>query len=318
MGKQIRIYLSDNTATGIRHAEITNWTGQALACPRTKFQDLKEWSEIKRPGVYLLFGIDEISEEDVVYIGESEVVFDRLSSHIAGKEFWSELVTFTSKDDNLTKGHVKYLESRLIQLATDAKRYTLKNSVCPQLATLPRGDKDSMEEFLISIQTLLGVLGHKVLEPYLKSKRTETIEEVHSLNNVETLKNIENIDSNLIEEKQKVFILRTNEVDAKAVRTDEGIVVLSGSLADLKTQSSFGHSHKAIREKLLSSGVIFTDGNYMKFSKDQLFNSPSQAAAIIVGYSINGRDAWKLENGMSYAAYDQQIMEQLSKTCTSQ
>lgn len=309
MGKQIRIYLSDNTATGIRHAEITNWTGQALACPRTKFQDLKEWSEIKRPGIYLLFGIDEISGDDAVYIGESEVVIDRLYSHFTGKEFWSELVTFTSKDDNLTKGHVKYLESRLIQLANDAKRYKLMNSVSPQLTTLPRADKDSMEEFLISIQTLLGVLGHKVLEPYLKIKRTEIIEDVQSSNNVDLVNNIQNI--NLIEENEKVFFLRTNDVNAKAIRTDEGIVVLSGSLAIVETQSSFSDGYKAIREKLLSSGVLYKDGNNIKFSRDQLFNSPSQAAAIIVGYSINGREAWRLENGMTYAAYDQKMAEKL-------
>ena len=33
-GKTIRIYLADGTATGIRHAELVNWTGQAIVCPR--------------------------------------------------------------------------------------------------------------------------------------------------------------------------------------------------------------------------------------------------------------------------------------------
>ncbi|MGH8858219.1 MAG: GIY-YIG nuclease family protein [Polaromonas sp.] len=128
MGKQIRIYLADGTASSIRHAEITNWTGQALACPRSRFQDLREWDEVKRPGVYFLFGTAEDSGDDAVYIGESEVVLDRLYAHIAGKEFWAELIAFTSKDDNLTKGHVKYLESRLIQLASEAGRYRVTNS----------------------------------------------------------------------------------------------------------------------------------------------------------------------------------------------
>ena len=86
MGKQIRIYLADGTSTGIRHAEITNWSGQALACPRPRFSDLKDWDEIKRPGVYFLFGTNEESGEDAVYIGESEVVLDRLSTHLTGKD----------------------------------------------------------------------------------------------------------------------------------------------------------------------------------------------------------------------------------------
>ena len=66
MGKQIRIYLADGNASGIRHAEITNWTGQALACPRSRFQELREWSEVKRPGVYFLFGPNEETGEDAV------------------------------------------------------------------------------------------------------------------------------------------------------------------------------------------------------------------------------------------------------------
>ncbi|MGB1700835.1 MAG: GIY-YIG nuclease family protein, partial [Nannocystaceae bacterium] len=32
-GKTVRIYLADGSPTGIRHAEVVNWTGQALVCP---------------------------------------------------------------------------------------------------------------------------------------------------------------------------------------------------------------------------------------------------------------------------------------------
>ncbi|MFM9428252.1 hypothetical protein RCH10_004714 [Variovorax sp. GrIS 2.14] len=117
LGKSIRIYLADGTVSGVRHGEIVNWTGQAIACPRTRFQELREWPEAKRPGVYFVFGSDEETGQEAVYIGEAEVVLDRLYQHISGKEFWSELVAFTSKDDNLTKGHVRYLESRLVSLA---------------------------------------------------------------------------------------------------------------------------------------------------------------------------------------------------------
>ena len=41
VGKSIRIYLANGGVTGIRHGEIVNWTGQAIACPRTRFPELK-------------------------------------------------------------------------------------------------------------------------------------------------------------------------------------------------------------------------------------------------------------------------------------
>jgi hypothetical protein len=41
-GRQIKIYLADGSVTGIRHAEIVNWTGQALAIPRNRVKELEE------------------------------------------------------------------------------------------------------------------------------------------------------------------------------------------------------------------------------------------------------------------------------------
>lgn len=55
-GRQIKIYLADGSVTGIRHAEIMGWTGQALTVPRNKVKELSEWEEAIRPGVYFLFG----------------------------------------------------------------------------------------------------------------------------------------------------------------------------------------------------------------------------------------------------------------------
>lgn len=86
-GKNIRIYLSDGTVSGIRHAEIVNWTGQALSCPRNKISELSGWPESKRPGVYFLFGTDEQTIQQNVYIGEAENVYDRLLNHVTNKEF---------------------------------------------------------------------------------------------------------------------------------------------------------------------------------------------------------------------------------------
>ena len=90
MGKSIRIYLADAEVGGIRHAEIVNWTGQALAFPRNKVPELKSWPEVRRQGVYFLLGPDEQSLQDAVYIGEAEIVAERVAQHLTNKEFWTE------------------------------------------------------------------------------------------------------------------------------------------------------------------------------------------------------------------------------------
>ncbi|EPU4805818.1 hypothetical protein ACVXC9_000516 [Vibrio cholerae] len=59
-GTQLKIYLSNGSVTGIRHAEIVNWTGQAIAVPRVHIKELSEWEETHRPGVYFLFGYNAV------------------------------------------------------------------------------------------------------------------------------------------------------------------------------------------------------------------------------------------------------------------
>lgn len=60
IGRTIRIYLDDGSIAGIRHAEIVNWTGQAISAPRTQVKTLSDWDESKKPGVYFLFGVDDV------------------------------------------------------------------------------------------------------------------------------------------------------------------------------------------------------------------------------------------------------------------
>lgn len=308
LGKSIRIYLADGGVTGIRHGEIVNWTGQAIACPRTRFPELREWAEAKRPGIYFLFGQDEETGQDSVYVGEAEVVFDRLCSHISGKDFWTELVAFTSKDDNLTKAHVRYLESRLVALAISAGRYAIENSASPQLPSLPRADRDAMEEFIGGIQTLLGVLGHRVLEPLVdRTPASIALESATAPQPVVEPEAEPPSNQAATPAPAQTFQLRVSNLIATAVRTDEGLVILANSEAAATAQSSLSGGYRALRDRLISTGVLIENGTKLKFSRDQLFRSPSQAAAVVVGYSINGRDNWKTPNGMSFTDFENRL-----------
>lgn len=311
LGKTIRIYLADGTASGVKHGEIANWTGQAIACPRARFQELREWPEAKRPGVYFLFGTDEETGQESVYVGEAEVVIDRLLSHITGKDFWSELIAFTNKDDNLTKGHVRYLESRIVEMALNADRYLVKNSNAPQLPSLPRADRDAMEEYLDATRTLLGVLGHKVLEPLVSIRQTQD-KQISGSSASDSLKAIgENTSEPFATPVVANFKLHTSGLSAYATKTDEGLVVLEGSEAACAVQPSLSVGYRALRDKLIQTGVLTQHGASLKFVRNHLFNSPSQAGAIVVGYSINGRDVWRLPDGTTYGAYEERLARRL-------
>jgi hypothetical protein len=289
LGQSIRILLADGTVTGIRHAEVVNWTIQAIACPRSRVGELAAWDEASRPGAYLLFGQNEEDGGAAVYIGEAENVRDRLQDHLAKKEFWNEVILFTSKDQNLTKAHVRYLESRLVSIARGTKRYSVNNATEPQPALLPRGDRDAMESFLNQVRVLLGVLGHKLLEPITAavtpspSKPTTTppaVEAQGSLAGTE-------------------IFLQTKNLKARALMTDEGIVIRAGSQASMKLTDSIGGTYKRLRALLESKNVLKSEGDVMVFAEDYLFTSPTAAAVTVLGYAFNGRDGWKTSEGIS-------------------
>jgi hypothetical protein len=258
--------------SGIRHAELVNWTGQALLCPRNRIPELApNWQHVVcRPGVYFLLGVEQLAAREV-YIGEAEDVLERLKRHVAEKEFWHEALVFSSKDENLTKSHVKFLESRLVARAKEAGRYVVQNDNQPTPAGLPRADKDAMEEFFLQVPLLLGVLGHRVLDP------------------VTSLTSASN--------DQLKFTYSVKEATAHGTVTDEGFVVFKGSTALKGAVESMTPGYVALKKELVASGKLVERGTLLAFTDDVLFNSPSAAAGVVYGNNANGRMLWKTDDG---------------------
>lgn len=284
IGKSIRVYLADATVTGIRYAELVNWTGHAIACPRNRLNELPNWPEAAKPGVYFLFESRFGDSKPIAYIGESENVSQRLTSHDRNKEFWNEVIVFTSKDENLTKAHIKYLESTLVELSKNADRYQLENGNTPPESSLPRADRDAMQEFVENIRMVLGILGYSILEPILKSK---------PCNELNTSSNIKNDESNLLGE----LIFKVNNLTALGAATDEGFVLKKGSQLSKTNTDSIPGKLANIKAHLLKNGSFVEDGDILIATEDILLSSSSYAAAIVAGTSRSGPQSWKTANG---------------------
>ena len=169
-------------------------------------------------------------------------------------------------------------------MAKVANRYVILNCNQPQLPTLPRGDRDSMESFLANMKILLGVIGHKTLEGLV----------THEM----ITKERDTMPTGAKEPDSKL-LLNYKDIAATGVLSSEGFVVLSGSTIATDTNPSLADGPNRLRSKLLEDGTIRNSGDRLEFTKDHLFSSPSQAAAIVTGGSINGRTAWKTTTGIS-------------------
>ena len=280
-GRSIRIYLATGEVTGIRHAELDNWTGQAVSCPRSRLGQLANWQEARRPGVYFLVGAEQPGDREV-YIGEAEDVQDRVKRHDATRDFWHEVVLFTSKDAHLTKAHVKYLEHRLLGLAKEVGRSRLVNAQGSRSPQLPRADQDAMEHFIDNLRVLVGALGHRFLVP-LPSPPGE-------------------------EAGAATLTYKIRGALAHGAVSDEGFVVFAGSTALRDAKDAMGTGNKALKEELKGSGKLELEGKVLRFTDDVLFNTPSQAAVIVYGNAANGRKAWKDRGGRTLKELEEEAL----------
>ena len=269
----IKIYLPHGDPKRLRTGEISNWSGKAVAGPRTELDQLLRREEAANVGVYLLTGVDPLSGGQAVYIGEAESIQSRLKQHV-DKDFWNHVVYFTSKDENLTKSHIRYLEGRLIELAKLAGRASLTNSQATT-SRLPESDRADMEIFLEKIEQLLPALGVEVLVPIAAPPESK--------------------------EEARLLFCEISGLKASGHLTPNGIVVLAQSQAVLSLRPSAKHYPWVIgaREQLIKDGVLASADGHLLFTKNHEFSSPSAAAAVIHGGTANGRTAWKDASGQT-------------------
>ena len=267
----IRIFLIHADPKRLRTAELSNWTGKAVAGPRSELDSVLAREESHKSEVYFLTGMDPETGKSAVYIGEAESIKDRVKGHL-DRDFWNQIAFFTSKDENLTKSHIRYLEGRLIEQAKSAGRADVKNSQGSG-AKLPESDREDMEIFLEKIHQLLPVLGVEVLVPT-------------------------SVASTAFAESQRLFC-EIKGLKATGHLTPNGFLVLAGSQAVLiERPSSQKYPWPSnMRQKLKEEGALSAKSDSLEFARDTEFSSPSAAAAVIHGGHANGLTAWKNKEG---------------------
>lgn len=297
IGKSIKLFLVDGTVGGLRTAEIMNWTGHILAAQRSDLGELLKREEAGRTGAYILLG------DDQAYIGEGDVVKERLKTHNkaennGGKDFWTDVLIITSKDTNLTKAHARYLESRLIALAKAAGRMTLLNGTNPDPIALPEADVSDMEYYISQVQIVLPALGVNLLRGNAQANQADSAEVAVSLS--------------------PVFVMQIpwQGGEARAQEIDGEFTVLEGSNARLNWGSQKlkrnTHSKRDLRNSLIDKGVLTEQDGKLVFTQNQVFSSPSAAAAVVVGTEThNGRLAWHVEGSQTtYGAWQEQLVSE--------
>lgn len=160
----IRIFVPTGDPDGIRIIDRLNSTGQFFAFPRTAWKEIAKRKELEQSGVYVLSGYsDPVDELPTIYVGQADVIHNRIESHFKNKDFWEKAVIFVSAN-KMNATHAKWLEYALIKQANQAGRSKLENSVNPQEPNISESEKADMQVFLDEIYQTLPLVGMHAFE----------------------------------------------------------------------------------------------------------------------------------------------------------
>lgn len=285
LGKSINLFLMDGNPRGRIKCSLSNWTGLAYKIPRTEIEKCKGREDLSQSGVYFLFGTSDQTGENVVYIGQAGVrkngegILFRLLEHKRNpdKDYWTEVVVFTTSNNSLGPTEISYLENRFCGLAKDTNRYIVKNANDPSPGNITEEKESELEEFIDYAMIVMGTLGHNIFEPLTEMPKRVTLTEP-SDNEVLLL--------TMKRKSRKSGLV----IEASCKQTNEGFVVLKNSLIEIIDSDSIPPAIKESRRKaeIDENGILL---------ENVLFQSPSYAAAFVIGGHANGLVEWKNKYG---------------------
>lgn len=263
----IRIFLADGTPDGLRIVEKPNWTGRAISASRSQLKRALQREELGQPGIYVLTGWDQDGARQA-YIGESDKLRVRIKQHASAKDFWTRAIAFVSTNQSLNKAYLRYLEARLIRLATDSKQWEIENGTAPAPPPLSEMDKADADWFLAEMRMIFPLLGVDAFEAAASRPARGLLE----------------------------LVLRQKDARAKGREDADGFVVMKGSRANGTETNSIPENVRNQRKHLEGQGVLEAVDNVLVFTQDFQFSSPSAAASVVCGAAANGLIAWKRGN----------------------
>ena len=292
-GKNINMFLMEGDVTGIIKCTMLNWTGVIYKIPRLKLNSelIKNRPHFKNSGIYFLIGKSEAEDENLVYVGQAgnrkngEGLFQRLTEHIKNQkmDFFNEVVVLTTDNNIFGPTELNYLENKFTEKIKSAKRYKVEQNE-PNIGNVTEEKIAELSEVMNNSEMIIGSLSYKLFIPLISP----------------------DIDREGVEDKDILYLSRKRrknnlQIEAKCKQTNEGFVVLKGSMISPDDMKAMPKTIKKLRDELVENKKI--EQGILK--ENQLFSSASYAAAFVLGTSTNGLTDWKNKEGKTLKSLEE-------------
>ena len=217
--KHIQFLLKDGTLNGIIIIEDSRWnSGILYSVPRESVDDLQATEAFSKYGVYLLLS------KDLVYVGQSSDLSQRLSQHKLGKDWWDSAVILTTKDDNLNRSDIDYLEYVLIEKAFKLKKLDCDNKKKGNPPKVGEFRRVVLDQYLNEALFLMELIGIDVFfdNPSKKTKNSSAA----------LIDTVDDSDKATIEKRAKAEVVQY--IEAKGIKLEKKV-----TFATLQAEKEF-------------------------------------------------------------------------------
>lgn len=268
---KLSFHVLSNSMDGVVKVTRARWSEIVYRFPRTVLKDATAVEELQGSGIYFLLG--EKDGQPTLYIGQAQDIQRRLMQHSVSenKSFWTRTLALTSTGDAVfNNAHLNYLERRFHDLASEAGRMNVENSMPPSVGCGIATIQQEMDECISHTVVLLNLMGYDFLE-----KQPDPLPQKP-----------EPSATPAVAEDSSVRLLYCTVADADAVgclNDDGSITVLKGSRICAVTKGSCSPSAAVLRAEAGESHIT---------QKDYTFKSLSSAACFVGGCQLNGKLYW--------------------------
>lgn len=178
----------------------------------------------------------------------------------------------------------------------------MENGTNPPLPALPEADVSDMDYFLDELKIVLPMLGVNVLR-----SRSTVVDQPKPL-------------SSRVTSPEFHLSVPRRSIAGRAVQVDGEFTILKDSVGatavrtgEFATSTANAYrAYQTLHDKLIADGSLEIQDGYARFTRDVVFTSPSTAGAVLTGRSCNGRKQWLTAEGISFGAWEQQGVDDVS------
>jgi hypothetical protein len=162
----IKIFIPYGNPEGTKILSQFRWPGKCIAFPRNEWREIKNRTEISESGIYILLGYSENENNDLptIYIGQTQQLKNRITSHYDKKDFWNWCYVFVNSAQNLNSTHLTWLECSLLERANATGRANLDNDNSPKLPNIDEAEESDLKTFLNEIYRILPIIDFKIFQ----------------------------------------------------------------------------------------------------------------------------------------------------------